>query len=126
MQRLISAVITAGLACGLNAAIAQNVDKDQVIAGQRAYNDVGERQIGLEQLLADEQQCSAMSADTRGDCMHMAKVRYEGWAIMQCDLVAGTSRARCYENIQAATMSNRNPGEAAVRRGGDEDKPRRQ
>ena len=126
MQRMISALITAGLACGLNAAIAQNVDKDQVIAGQRAYNDVGERQVGLEQLLADEQQCGAMSADTRGDCMHMAKVRYEGWAIMQCDLVAGASRQRCYENIQAATMSNRNPGDAAVRRGGEEDKPGRQ
>ena len=126
MQRMISALITAGLACGLNAAIAQNVDKDQVIAGQRAYNDVGERQVGLEQLLADEQQCGAMSADTRADCMHMAKVRYEGWAIMQCDLVAGASRQRCYENIQAATMSNRNPGDAAVRRGGEEDKPGRQ
>jgi len=126
MQRLISALITAGLACGLNSAIAQNMDKDQVIAGQRAYNDVGERQVGLEQLLAEEQQCGAMSADTRSDCMHMAKVRYEGWAIMQCGLVAGPSRQRCYENIEAATMSNRNPGDTAVHRGGDEDKPGRQ
>ena len=126
MSKLISALMTAGLVLGLNAAIAQNVDKDEVIAGQRAYSDAGDRQVGLEQFLAEEQQCSSMSADARADCMHMAKVRYQGWAIMQCELVAGPSRQRCYQNIEANVMSGRNETGQAVRSGVDEDKPGRQ
>jgi hypothetical protein len=127
MSKFISALITAGLLLGFNAAIAQNVDKDEIIAGHRAYNDAGDRQVGLEQFLAEEQQCSGLSADARGDCMHMAKVRYQGWAIMQCELVAGSSRQRCYQNIEANVMGSRNPETGqAIRSGGDEDKPGRQ
>jgi len=131
MSKLIIALIAAGLGLGLNTAIAQDQDltrdKDQVTAGQRAYNDAGERQVGLEQLLAEEQQCSSLSASARSDCMHMAKLRYQGWAIMQCELVAGPDRQRCYQNIQANVMSSRAPETGqAVRRGEDEDKPGRQ
>lgn len=156
-KRLICTIIAAGLGFGLNTVIAQNVDSDkdkaqgqeQVMrdkeqgSGQssgnsspamRNFNDAGERQVGLEQYLMEQQQCGSMAPEGRGDCMQMAKVRYESWAVMQCQLVAGVSQQRCYQNVQAAVLGNRNtagqnpngnPESGAVRRG-NEDKPARQ
>ena len=161
MSKLISALIAAGLVLGLNASIAQNVESDkdqaqgqeQVMRDQEQsstqsqgqagnalsyYSTAGERQVGLELYLMEQQQCSGMAAQARQDCMHLAKVRYEGWAIMQCQLVAGTNQQRCYQNIQAAVSSNRDAGGTAspdknagpetgqtVPRDGDRDKPSR-
>jgi len=108
-KKLISVLVAAGLGLGLNTFIAQNVDSDkdkaqgqeqlmrdkeqsaqktQTQAGTlRNFNDAGERQVGLEQYLQEQQQCGAVAAENRQDCMQIAKVRYEGWAIMQCQLV---------------------------------------
>jgi hypothetical protein len=135
MPKFISLFIAAGLGLGLNAAIAQNVESDKDKAqgqeqimrdkeqgsaqaasqssdAQRAYNEAGERQVGLEQYLKEQQECSTMSPDLRRDCMHKAQVRYEAWAVMQCELVAGATRQRCYQNIQAAVTGNRTPSAA--------------
>jgi hypothetical protein len=152
MSKLISGLVAVGLTLGLNAAIAQNTDSGtnpsqaQSSSGTATgqYNTAGERQLGLEQYRTEIQQCQGMAAETRSDCMHLAKVRYQGWAIMQCELVSGQSRQRCYQNIQAnvrdggtaaagtaagtrASDTGATPetGEA-VRRGEDEDKPGRQ
>ena len=161
MSKLISALIAAGLVLGLNASFAQNVesDKNQAQAQEQVmrnneqsstqsqgqagnaisnYSTAGERQVGLELYRMEQQQCSGMAARARQDCMHLAKVRYEGWAIMQCQLVAGPNQQRCYQNIQAAVLSDRDAGDTAspdknagpetgqtVPRGGDADKPSR-
>lgn len=155
MLKLVNVLIGAGLVLGMSAATAQNVDSDkdraqgqeQVMRNkeqgtsqttgaqsntmQRSWNEAGERQIGLEQYMAEQKQCQGVAADARRDCMELAKVRYEGWAIMQCELVAGVSKQRCYQNIQAAVLGHRatspsTPETGAVRRGEDEDKPGRQ
>jgi len=135
MSKLITALVAAGLGLGLNIAFAQNVDSDKGSA-MPAYNEAGERQIGLEQYQMEQQRCQSMSGAERSDCLHLAKVRYEGWAIMQCELVSGASRNRCYQNVQAATMgaattvksqgTNSTETGQAGRRGAEEDKPRRQ
>ena len=133
-KKLVSVFLAAGLGLGLNTVIAQNVESDkdkaqgqeqlmrdkeqssgqsQTQAGtMRNFNDAGERQIGLEQYLQEQQQCGASAAEARQDCLHLAKVRYEGWAIMQCQLVSGAGQQRCYQNIQAAVLANRNPAGA--------------
>src|SRR6478672_6511681 len=129
-KKLINVLLAAGLGFGLNTVIAQNVDSDkdkaqgqeqvmrdkeqssaqsQTQAGaMRNFNDAGERQIGLEQYMQEQQQCRGAAAEARADCMHLAKVRYEGWAIMQCQLLSGPGQQRCYQNIQAAVQGNRN------------------
>ncbi len=139
-KKLISVLVAAGLGLGLNTVIAQNVDSDkdkaqgqeqlmrdkeqsaqqtQTQAGTlRNFNDAGERQVGLEQYLQEQQQCGTVAAENRQDCMQIAKVRYEGWAIMQCQLVSGPAQQRCYQNVQAAVLGNRNPaGQSAGRPG---------
>jgi hypothetical protein len=154
MSKLITGLVAVGLTFGLNAAIAQNTDsasnqsQAQSSSGTATgqYNTAGERQLGLEQYRSETQQCQSMAAEARSDCMHLAKVRYQGWAIMQCDLVSGPSRQRCYQNIQSnvggastgstgtavrsstgASDTNATPETGqAVRRGEDEDKPPRQ
>jgi hypothetical protein len=162
MLKLFTALIAAGLGLGLNAASAQNVDSDKDKAQGQAqvmhekesgashaanaapgYNEAGDRQIGLEQYRVEQEHCGSMSGPARSDCMHLAKVRYEGWAIMQCELVSGASRTRCYQNVQSAVMGNGparpNTGRAeksegntapqtgeAVHAPEDEDKPGRQ
>jgi len=135
-KKLISVFVAAGLGFGLNTVIAQNVDSDkdkaqaqeqlmrdkeqssgqsQTQAGtMRNFNDAGERQIGLEQYLQEAKLCSGAAAEARQDCMHLAKVRYEGWAIMQCQLISGVGQQRCYQNIQAAVLANRNPASAGT------------
>jgi hypothetical protein len=161
-MKLLSVLIAAGLGLGLNAATAQNVDSDKNQAQGQAqvmrdkesgasraataapgYNEAGDRQIGLEQFRVEQEACGSLSGAARSDCMHLAKVRYEGWAIMQCELVSGAGRTRCYQNVQSAVMSNAPPrpstGRAvksdgttapqtgdAVRAPEDEDKPGRQ
>src|SRR3954447_7831834 len=139
-RKFVTVLVAAGLGFGLNTISAQNVDSDkdkaqgqeqvmrdkeqssgqsQTQAGtMRNFNNAGERQIGLEQYLQEQQQCSAAAAESRQDCLHLAKVRYEGWAIMQCQLMAGPGQQRCYQNIQAAVLGNRNAaGQSAGRPG---------
>lgn len=139
-KKFVSIFVAAGLGLGLNTVIAQNVDSDkdkaqgqeqvmrdkeqgsgpsQAQAGtMRNFNDAGERQVGLEQYLQEQQQCGTVAAENRQDCVHLAKVRYEGWAIMQCQLVSGPGQQRCYQNIQAAVLANRNAaGQSAGRPG---------
>jgi len=59
-----------------------------------------------------------VAAENRQDCMQLAKVRYQGWAIMQCQLVSGPAQQRCYQNIQAVALGNRNAaGQSAGRPG---------
>jgi hypothetical protein len=125
MLKLFSALIAAGLGLGVNLASAQNVDSDKDKAQGQAqvmrdkesgashaanaapgYNEAGDRQVGLEQFRVEQEHCGTMSGAARSDCMHLAKVRYQGWAIMQCELVSGASRARCYQNVQSAVMGN--------------------
>jgi hypothetical protein len=139
-KKFLSVFVAAGLGLGLNTVFAQNVDSDkdkaqgqeqvmrdkeqgagppQAQAGtMRNFNDAGERQVGLEQYLQEQQQCGAVATENRQDCMHLAKVRYEGWAIMQCQLLSGPGQQRCYQNIQAAVLGNRNAaGQSAGRPG---------
>jgi hypothetical protein len=121
MSKLMGVMIAAGLSFAVTATFAQNPNSSNSQAAQGAagtmsnYNSQGERQSGLEQYLAEQQQCEGMSGDAKRDCAHLAKVRYQGWAIMQCELVSGPSRQRCYQNIQANVMSNRSATAGAVR-----------
>jgi hypothetical protein len=145
-NKWINALLTAGLALGINGAFAQNTDTSQSQAqmDNGNFNASGERQIGLEQYQAEMRNCTGMAPEKRQDCSHMAKVRYEGWAIQQCQLVAGPNQQRCYKNIQANVMKQNVPGGTAagtgtaqpqsgsqetgnvVRPGNDEDSPGRQ
>src|SRR3954451_12113358 len=141
-KKFISVSCAAGLGLGLNTVIAQNVDSDkdkaqgqeqvmrdkeqssgqsQTQAGtMRNFNNAGERQIGLEQYLQEQQQCSAAAAESRQDCLHLAKVRYEGWAIMQCQLMAVPCQQLYYQKIEAGFIGSRmaighEPGWAGVK-----------
>src|SRR5215207_5929830 len=97
-KKLVSVLVAAGFGLGLHTVVAQNVDSDkdkaqgqeqvmrdkeqgsgpsQTQAGtMRNFNDAGERQVGLEQYLQEQQQCGSVAAQQRQDCMHLAKVRY--------------------------------------------------